>query len=801
MGRSGASSCFKIITCGSDSVDRDDLQATDSKDSSDRRGWSFRKKSVRHRVLNNTVISGAPSLNKASSESATVSFQSQPNSTSPEKTTLIQLTDEKNELPAQVNSKLSDTKATREDDTIVKGTPEESTIIAIQAAIRGFLAQRLLLKHKNIIKLQAAVRGHIVRRHAVGTLRCVQAIIKMQVLVRARHARQIIEGSLEKEKNNHGNDGHIPTLLGSKGEDKQHVTYTSIEKLLRNRFARQLMESTPRTKTINIKCDPSKSDGAWKWLVRWASVSSMSNEETQESGLAAEQQEKENSECSVAEVEIVVPSESYSESKDLKSGVQLSSGTSENDDNLITYDAENLDLQANKSTPPSSSHICEQSQSQNIDESNSRYNISESPPIQTKESDLISEVEHISVPGKSETESEDMLAEKRFPLEQPETDVKKLSFNSRKASNPAFIAAQSKFEELSSVTNSAKLTSLTNQHHGVEPNVDKIFSVADHTLGSREMDVAENSVSHASVVQIGGSECGTELSISSTLDSPDRSEVGPIEIEQGQEVSDGTDHPKSNENVGVETNDKSSIPATNLSYTKSDQPERHDTVNHANCDSDNSMNAADSSQAREKPDADPSDVQLELESEASHPAYRSSPEASPRSHITVSESHATPSSQTSVKPKKIRSAKIESNWQGRSSSVDKKSPSNRNLDSGARRSLEQLPKDHKTGKRRNSYGATKPDNADQEPRDSGSSNSVPSYMQATESARAKAIANSSPRSSPDVQDKVIYAKKRHSLPGANGRQGSPHIERSVSQTQQGIKGNGVHSPQDRKWRR
>ncbi|KAL2499405.1 Protein IQ-DOMAIN 32 [Abeliophyllum distichum] len=791
MGRSGASSCFKIITCGSDSVDRDDLQATDSKDSSDRCGWSFRKKSVRHRVLNNTVISGAPSLNKASSESATVSFQSQPNS------------NEKNELPAQVNSKLSVTKATREDDTIVKGTPEESTVIAIQAAIRGFLAQRLLLKHKSIIKLQAAVRGHIVRRHAVGTLRCVEAIIKMQVLVRARRARQLIEGSLEKEKNNHGNDGHIPTLLGSKGEDKQHVTYTSIEKLLHNRFARQLMESTPRTKTINIKCDPSKSDGAWKWLERWASVSSMSNEETQESGLAADQQEKENRGCSVAEVEIVVPSESYSESKNLESGVQASSGTSENDDNLITYDAENIDLQANTSTPPSSSHVCEQSQSQNTDESNSRYNnISESLTIQTKESDLISEVEHKSVPGKSETEGEDMLAEKRFPLEQPETDVKKLTVNSRKASNPAFIAAHSKFEELSSVTNSAKLTSLTNQHHGVEPNVDKIFSVADHTLGSREMDLAENSVSHASVVQIGGSECGTELSISSTLDSPDRSEVGAIEFEQGQKLSDGgTDHPKSNENVGVETNGKSSIPATNLSYTKSDQPERHDSVNQANGDGDNSMNAADSSQAREKPDADPSDVQLELESEASHPAYKSSPEASPRSHITVSESHATPSSQTSGKPKKIRSAKIESNRQGRSSSVDKKSPSNRNLDSGARRSLEQLPKDHKTGKRRNSYGATKPDNVDQEPRDSGSSNSVPSYMQATESARAKAIANSSPRSSPDVQDKDIYAKKRHSLPGANGRQGSPHIERSVSQTQQGIKGNGVHSPQDRKWRR
>ncbi|CAA3017699.1 IQ-DOMAIN 32 [Olea europaea subsp. europaea] len=799
MGRSGASSCFKIITCGSDSVDRDDIQATDRDDSSDRWGWSFRKKSARHQVLNNTVISGAPSLNKASSASATVSFQSQPNLTSPEKTSLIQLTDEKIELPAQVSSKLLDTITVREDNPAVKGSPEESIVIAIQAAIRGFLAQKLLLKHKNIIKLQAAVRGHIVRQHAVGTLRCVQAIIKMQILVRARRACQLVEGSLEKEKNNHGNDGHIPTLLGSRGEDKP-VTYTSIEKILRNRFARQLLESTPRSKTINIKCEPSKSDVAWKWLERWMSVSSVSNEETHESGLAAEQQEKENRGCSVAQGEIVVPSESYSEPKNFMLDVGASSRTSENDDSLITYDAENLDLQANISTPPSLSHINEQSQSpspspspsqsqsqsQNIDKSNSRYNISESLPIQTEESDLISEVENLSVPGKAETANEDMIAAKRFPPEQPETDVKKLTFSSRKASNPAFIAAQSKFEELSSATNSTKLTPLSNQHHGVEPKADKTFSATDQTVGSREMGLADNSVSHASVLQIGGSECGTELSISSTLDSPDRSEVGAIEFEQGQKFLDVIDHPEINENVGVET----SIPANDLSHTKSDKPERLDSANHAEGESDNSFNAADSSQGKEKPDTDPIDVKLELKSEASHPVYKLSPEASPRSHTTISESHATPSSQTSVKTRKTRSAKGESNWKSTSSSVDKTSPSNRNLDSGARSSLEQLPKDHKTGKRRNSNGATKPDNVDQEPRDSGSSNSVPSYMQATESARAKAITSSSPRSSPDVQDKDIYIKKRHSLPGTNGRQGSPHIERSMSQTQQ-----------DRKWRR
>ncbi|KAJ8429528.1 hypothetical protein Cgig2_025714 [Carnegiea gigantea] len=94
--------------------------------------------------------------------------------------------------------------------------------------------------------------------------------------------------------------------------------------------------------------------------------------------------------------------------------------------------------------------------------------------------------------------------------------------------------------------------------------------------------------------------------------------------------------------------------------------------------------------------------------------------------------------------------------------------------------------DHKSGKRRNSFGSTKSDNADQEPRDSSSHNPLPSYMQATESARAKAH---SPRSSRDVHDKEVQIKKRHSLPGASGRQGSPHI-RSASQVAQGAKTNG-----------
>lgn len=74
----------------------------------------------------------------------------------------------------------------------------------------------MLLKQKNVIKLQAAIRGHLVRRHAVGTLRCVLAIIKMQGLIRARHTRLKGSGDFEKKKKISVVDGLNPTVLVTK---------------------------------------------------------------------------------------------------------------------------------------------------------------------------------------------------------------------------------------------------------------------------------------------------------------------------------------------------------------------------------------------------------------------------------------------------------------------------------------------------------------------------------------------------------------------------------------------------------
>ncbi|XP_016451167.2 protein IQ-DOMAIN 32 [Nicotiana tabacum] len=880
MGKSTASSCFKIIACGSDSVEHDELETpSESKSSSDKRGWSFRKKSARHRVLSNTVVSETPSGNKDWPESANANLQTQSNSTIPEKASVIQWADEKpqfstaekpkicadekpqiladeepqvstaenpqiledekppvskdekslvsedekppvsedekppvsedemplvsddekplvseNEKPrisldkkprvstdekpiplSVVDATLSEPVTSRVNDGKADVTPDEHVVIVIQTAVRAFLARRAQLKQKHITKLQAAVRGHLVRRHAVGTLRCVQAIVRLQAIVRARHANRLAKGSRNKEK------------LNGKGKEnsgtKSEVTYTSISKLLSNSFAQQLLESTPKTKSINIKCDPSKSDSAWKWLERWMSVSSPGNEPSPQLELSAEQQEKESSvehSSNLIESKVQLDSESMDFRQDDE--VSLSAALSESDEHLITYDADSLEVQADIPVPP---------QPKNVDETNSRDDNFCSIPTQYKESELLPKPETNSFPAKTEADSEDTHS---LTVEPPET-CKQVVHGSRKASNPAFIAAQTKFEELTSAAKSTKISSLSNHKTEDESSEDTFSSITDQSFGARETAMSEASVPHSTRAQVGGSECGTELSISSTLDSPDRSEVGAREFEQELKPSyDQTGHDKNNgyPHIGDDS-------INDLLHSDYVQSGTEDPTDNANSELKDVMVSSDLSH-EEKPENNSVNVQIEQEAKTDR-LYKVSPDASPRSHITVPESQGTPSSQVSVNPKKIKSEKSGSNPKRHSSSAGKKSPSKPIHDSGTA-SLEQLPKDHKNGKRRNSFGSAKAGQVEQqEPRDSGSSSSLPSYMQATESAKAKALPNSSPRSSPDVHNKDEFIKKRHSLPGSNGRQGSPRIQRSLSNAQHGAKGNGTQSPQERKWQR
>ncbi|KAL8257957.1 hypothetical protein R6Q59_029998 [Mikania micrantha] len=783
MGRS-TQSCFKIISCGgsNEAVDRDDIDASSENKSPDKRGWSFRKRSARHRVLSNTIVTEKITSLENKPIAEPLSFGSEPHVTSniSEKTCDNIWTELTEEIPNSTTkndavSTMVTTKSGCEEDDIKSGhepVPDgsESAILVIQAAVRRFLAERQLVKQKNVVKLQAAVRGHLVRNHAVGTLRCVQAIVKMQALVRARR---------EKGDQN--------------AEIRSKPMYVSIEKLLSNRLARQLLESTPKTKQINIKCDPSRSDSAWNWLERWMSVSSPDNVVSQ----APEHDPEKVLNNSENEVETVIasdagePTVSFEEKESLIHIEENSNVKTHEEEELITQSTEKP---VSETKPIPVSETKPESMDLNTEVEIEVNSIPENPVSETKPKPVpensISETKPIPENPVSEIKpkpfSEDPVSEtepkrtaKRLATDQPDLEGRKSVFGSRKASNPAFIAAQSRFEELTSMTKPLKPASSSNQDNtsgsgSSDPLKSAKSSNQDDLVGSGSPSNTGSSAPEqvipvpdaepdehtafngSTTVQNSGSECGTVLSITSTLDSPDQFEVENKKSEEPEVLNEAVNCMKLNADYNLNNNIDIVMPEKQVDQILNDkEPES----SHDAC-----------------------------KSNEHEPVPHVSATGSPRSHITVPESQGTPSSQVSTNSKKSKTDKKSTSQKRKSWSTSKKS----SADSGLRSSLEQLPKDPKPGKRRNSFSSPKPDNNDHEPL-------VPSYMQATESARAKAVANSSPALSPDVHDKEGYLKKRHSLPGAaNGRQGSPRIQRSMSQQLQAIKGNGS---QERKWQR
>ncbi|XP_071697483.1 protein IQ-DOMAIN 32-like [Rutidosis leptorrhynchoides] len=652
----GRSSCFKIIACGggggggnSESVDRDALDTSPQNNGSDKRGWSFRKKSSGHRVLSNTVITEISSSENKSSEPIGITSEAPVSSSVSEKTSVNPWIEELPRASTSTTKCSTVPKTNATDDVHIEtdSAIDESFVIVIQAAVRKYLAQLELVRHKKAVVLQAAVRGHLVRCRAAGSLRCVQAIVKMQTLVRARRTNLSVGNGKKKNQDS---------------TTRTQPTYISIEKLLSNRFAIQLLESTPRTKPINIKCAPSKDDSSWKWMERWMSVSSPE----------------------VIDSHLINPMKDKID--DIKSQV----------DNVINEQKSDLF------------------------------------PDESKRSSIAPKIESNLLPEQSKRPS------KRGATEQADSEGRKTVFGSRKPSNPSFIAAHSRFEELTSKTTSLTSVKSSNQEHLVDSRADK----------STKLEPAEAFVYESLKVgrsQTGDSECGTELSITSMLDSPDPSEVGNTENDKESKVVD---------KVKVTSNEEHDLLGTELTHSILTLPEQYDF-------SSNEQNT-NISQSKQN--------------------------GSPKSQITVPESQTTPSSQLSIKNKTKTDKKV-SGQKPKSWSNSVKSPV----------SFDHLPRESKPGKRRNSFGSQTSEHIDQEPRDSSSSNSIPSYMQVTESARAKALANNSPRSSPDLHGKEAYLKKRHSLPGAvNGRHDSPRTKRSSPQAQQTTKGN---DNRERKWQK
>lgn len=71
---------------------------------------------------------------------------------------------------------------------------QHNAAVLIQTAFRGYLARRALIALKGIVKLQALIRGQNVRKQAKITLKCMQALLRVQARVREQRARLSHDG-------------------------------------------------------------------------------------------------------------------------------------------------------------------------------------------------------------------------------------------------------------------------------------------------------------------------------------------------------------------------------------------------------------------------------------------------------------------------------------------------------------------------------------------------------------------------------------------------------------------------------
>lgn len=832
--------CFKIIPCAADSTDvDDDLSPAEGKQSSDKRRWSFRKRSARHQVLSNTVISEprVVSFDKKKPEATTDKLYPAKDSSVPAKspvrepgnalsplasasieqansTATLSFAVVNTDVPpvtelvnqavpftsAIVNSEERAAAGTCKVTTTIEDNLQEKERVAvvIQASARRFLAQRELQKLKNVVKLQAAVRGHLVRKQAIGTLRCVQAIAKLQILVRVRRARQgqLLEKGVGREMNNE------EFQMKKSSDAKSMQVSSTVQKLLSNGFARQLLESAPKSKPVHISCDPLRYDSSWQWLERWMAVTSSKSGQQQElDSSLGYQEEKENINSSHAELDVFPVLGASTLSGPKLSAKDSTAASGEGDSktgSYVKFESQAPSIVADQCLNFLEEHEKEHSQGEDDICMNAKNFGQTVAGVENPDTGL--QFERSDYPNYTDSEVDNLTSTtKTAASDLLETEGKKFDLWSRKSRNPAFAAAQAKFEELSTASKASRSVSIS-QDAAPESkaNHSQIVSVAKN----KDFSSIEKSTAQNLVIQVAPSECGTEISISSTLDSPDRSETDGGEIVLEIDTPRGGTHNVDSGASDVFDLDNMKTEAQILSAASVEfkgQRLAADEENTANY-----VTAVGPVNMDQPPVKTISNGNCNQHENLKEQAYRSSPERSPGNDAPASESHDTPSSQVSIQSRTSKSQNNNPVRKPKPKSGNKSLSSNGKIDSDERSSSEHLPKEEKNANRRSSFGIAKLDLCDNEPRRS-SSNSVPSYMQATESAKAKAHGSVSLKSSPDVHDIENHTKKRHSLPMVDEKQGSfPRVQRSVSQTQQSSKRTNSHSPHssaERRWQR
>lgn len=205
MGRKGSGSWFTAVkrafspnkstkTQGEEDLDQDDDKILHKRDPK-RSRWLFRKSS-------NNLVQQQTTQVKDKTSSNDVIHVPQPKQANID----LAAEDEKRAiLMAAATAKAAEAAATTAHaaaEIIRLTTHRPSSIsvkyhfaaILIQTSFRGYLARRALRALKGIVMLQAVIRGQNVRKQATITLRCMQALIRVQTRIQDQRSRLSHDG-------------------------------------------------------------------------------------------------------------------------------------------------------------------------------------------------------------------------------------------------------------------------------------------------------------------------------------------------------------------------------------------------------------------------------------------------------------------------------------------------------------------------------------------------------------------------------------------------------------------------------